>query len=137
MKNIITENQKNMIIENAIFKMLGNEKYNIIDKGDSIYFVKNNEDEYADIRYGKKHGWCWIYHELISTFSLMTSSEPTDVKEIIGRYVEDTLQIKMKHITNSFSPLKNTVEDTPQMKVKHISTIFSSTLLPLEIPYIK
>ena len=86
-----------MDIEKAIFKMLDNEKYETINEDGKIYFVKNNEDEYADIRYGKKTGRCWIYHKLISRFSSMTSSEPTDVKEIIGRYVADTLQMEVKH----------------------------------------
>jgi hypothetical protein len=97
MKYIITENQKNMIIEKVIFKMLDNQKYNIIEKGDKIYFVKNIGDKYADIRYDKYDGFCWIYYKLISTFSLMTSSEPTDVEVIIGRYVADTLQMEVKY----------------------------------------
>jgi hypothetical protein len=100
MKYIITENQKNMIIEKVIFKMLDNEKYNIINEGDSIYFVKNIGDEYADIKYDKKTGKCWIHHKLISTFSSMTSSEQIDVKEIIGRYVEDTINMKVKYTIN-------------------------------------
>jgi len=97
MKYIITENQKNMIIEKVIFKMLDNQKYNIINKGDKIYFVKNIGDKYADIRYNKETGFCWIYRDLVLLFSSMTSSEPTDVKEIIGRYVADTLQMEVKH----------------------------------------
>jgi hypothetical protein len=119
MKYIITENQKNMIIEKVIFKMLDNEKYNIIEKGNKIYFVKNIGDEYADIKYDKKTGKCWIYHKLILTFSSMTSSEQIDVKEIIGRYVEDTLQMEVKHTYWQWGIWDLYVEDTLQMEVKH------------------
>jgi len=106
MKYIITENQKNMIIEKVIFKMLDNQKYNIIEKGDKIYFVKNIGDKYADIRYDKYDGWCWIYYDLVSLFSSMTSSKPTDVKEIIGRYVEDTINMKVKHTGEVTHPFR-------------------------------
>jgi hypothetical protein len=112
MKYIITENQKNMVIEKFIFKMLDNEKYNIIEKGDKIYFVKNIGDEYADIRYNKETGLCWIYRGLVLLFSSMTSSEPTDVKEIIGRYVADTLQMEVKHTTIPNFKLVVNVKDT-------------------------
>jgi hypothetical protein len=112
MKYIITENQKNMIIEKVIFKMLDNQKYNIIEKGDKIYFVKNIGDKYADIRYDKYDGWCWIYYDLVSLFSSMASSKPTDVKEIIGRYVEDTINMKVKHTSSDMMKFTLRVEDT-------------------------
>jgi len=112
MKYIITENQKNMIIEKVIFKMLDNQKYNIIEKGDKIYFVKNIGDKYADIRYDKYDGWCWIYYDLVSLFSSMTSSKQIDVKEIIGRYVEDTLQMEVKHTSSDMMKFTLRVGDT-------------------------
>jgi hypothetical protein len=115
MKYIITENQKNRIIEKAIFKMLDNKKYNIMVIGESVFFVKNIGDEYADIRYDKYDGQCYVDYDLVSTFSSMTSSKRIGIKGIIKRYVEDTLQ----------------------MKVKNIDCFENVTILELKIPYIK
>jgi hypothetical protein len=112
MKYLITENQKDMITKKMVFKMLDNQKYNIINKGNKIYFVKNIGDKYADIRYDKKTGLCWIYYDLVSLFSSMTSSKQIDVKEIIGRYVEDTLQMEVKHTSSDMMKFTLRVGDT-------------------------
>ena len=100
MKIIITKSQKDKIIE----KYLTNQNYNQIDTGDRIYFVKNIDDKYADIRYDKSDGWCYIYYDLVSFFSSMFSIEESDSKAIIGRWVEHDLQMEVKH-TRTSNPL--------------------------------
>ena len=97
MKLIITESQKDRIIEKLIFKNLDEQNYNQIDTGDRIYFVKNIDDKYADIRYDKSDGWCLISYDLISFFSSMMGIEESDSKAIIGRWVEHTLQMEVKY----------------------------------------
>jgi len=97
MKLIITENQKDKIIEKLIFKNLDEQNYNQIDIDDSIYFVKNIGDGYADIRFDKSDGWCAISYDLISFFSRMMGIEESDSKAIIGRWVEHTLQMEVKY----------------------------------------
>jgi hypothetical protein len=101
MKLIITESQKDRIIEKVIFKYLDNRNYNQIEINDSIYFVKNIGDEYADIRFDKSDAWCGILYDLILFFSRMMGVEDYDIKSIIGRWVEHTLQMEVKHINYS------------------------------------
>ena len=97
MKLIITESQKDKIIEKVIFRYLDNQNYTQLDIGDRIYFVKNIGDKYADIRFDKSDGWCYISYELISFFSRMMGVEESDIKEVIGRWVEHTLQMEVKY----------------------------------------
>jgi len=102
MKLIITESQKDRIIEKLIFKHLDNRNYNQLDINNRIYFVKNIGDEYADIRFDKSDGWCSIHYVLISFFSRMMGIEKSDSEAIIGRWVEHTLQMKVKYTESRF-----------------------------------
>jgi hypothetical protein len=97
MKLIITESQKDRIIEKLIFKHLDNRNYNQLDINNRIYFVKNIGDEYADIFFSKSSGWCYILNDLTSFFSRMMSVERSDIKEVIKRWVEHTLQMEVKY----------------------------------------
>jgi len=97
MKLIITESQKDKIIEKIIFRYLDNRNYNQIEIDNKIYFVKNIGDEYAEIRFNKSDGWCLISYDLISFFSSMMGVEESDIKAIIGRWVEHTLQMEVKY----------------------------------------
>ena len=90
MKYIITESQ----LDNIIFKYLDNQDFIQIERNDSIYFVNSEGDEYAQIRYDKKNGWCVIYYELVDEISSFFSMEYSDSKQVIGRWVENTLQMK-------------------------------------------
>ena len=96
MKLIITESQKGRIIEKVIFEHLGKQNYNQLDINNRIYFVKNVGDEYADIRFNKSSGWCYIRYDLASFFSKLFSIEDSDSESIIGRWVEHTLQMEVK-----------------------------------------
>jgi len=82
--------------DKIIQKYLTNQNYNQIEIDDRIYFVKNIGDEYAHIRFNKIYGWCYISYELISFFSRMMGIEESDIKEVIGRWVEHTLQMEVK-----------------------------------------
>jgi hypothetical protein len=92
MKYLITKNQ----FDNIIFKYLDNQDFIQIEKGDNIYFVNSEEDEYAQIRYDKDDGWCFIYYELIYEISKFFSLQTSDSEQIIGRWVENTLQMRVK-----------------------------------------
>jgi hypothetical protein len=91
MKFLITESQ----FDKVVFKYLDNQDFIRIDKGNKIFFVNSEGDEYAQIRYDKKDGWCMIYYELVSEISRFFSMEESDSKEVIGRWVENTLQMKV------------------------------------------
>jgi hypothetical protein len=106
MKLIITESQKDRVVEKLIFKYLDNQNYNQIEINNRIYFVKNIGDEYADIRFDKSDGWCYISYDLVSFFSMMMGIELSDVEEVIGRWVEHTLQMEVKYTNPEFRKLK-------------------------------
>ena len=101
MKLIITESQKDKIIEKVIFRYLDNQNYNQLEIKYRIYFVKNIGDELADISFDKSDGWCYIDYHLISFFSRMMSIEMFDIEEVIGRWIEHTLQMKVKYTKES------------------------------------
>ena len=61
MKYLITESQ----FDKVIFKYLDNQDFIRIDKGERIYFVNSEGNEYAQIRFDKKNGFCYIYYKLI------------------------------------------------------------------------
>jgi hypothetical protein len=91
MKYLITESQ----FDKVIFKYLDNQDFIRIDMNDSIYFVNSEEDEYARIRYDKDDNWCGIYYELIDEISAFFSMKESDSKKVIGKWVENTLQMKV------------------------------------------
>ena len=137
MKLIITENQKDKIIEKLIFKHLDNQNYNQIDINDNIYFVKNIGDLYADIRFDKSDGWCYISYELISFFSSMMGIELSDIEEVIGRWVEHVLQMEVKYTPKKGIKYLSSVEHTLQMRVKYTMSIPLPHTPLLNIPYNK
>ena len=94
MKYKITDSK----LESVIFLYLDNQDFIPIEKGDKIYFVNSEGDKYAQIRYDKSDGWCYIYYELINEISSFFSLEKTDSKEVIGRWVENTLQMRVTNI---------------------------------------
>ena len=98
MKYIITEGQ----FDKVIFKYLDNQDFIQIDTNDSIYFVNSEGDEYAQIRYDKKADWCGIYNKLLEEISSFFSLGKSDSEKVISRWVENTLQMKVK---NTFAPL--------------------------------
>ena len=98
MKLIITESQKDRVVEKLIFKYLDNRNYNQLDINNRIYFVKNIGDQYADIIFNKSDGWCGVSYELISFFSRMMGIERSDSRDVIRRWVEHTLQMEVKDI---------------------------------------
>ena len=119
MKIIITENQKDKIIETLIFKNLDEQNYNQLDINNRIYFVKNIDDQYADIRFDKSDGGCYISYDLVSFFSRMMGVEESDSRAIIGRWVEHALQMRVKHTYDLPLLWPLLVEHTLQMEVKH------------------
>ena len=97
MKYLITESQ----FDKVVFKYLDNQDFIRIDKGDKIFFVNSEGDEYAQIRFDKKYGWCVIYYELVNEISAFFSMEESDSESVIGRWVENTLQMKVKNTLRS------------------------------------
>ena len=113
MKYLITESQ----FDKIIYKYLDNQDFIQIEKNDKVYFVNSEEDRYAQIRYDKDDGWCGIYYELVNEISAFFSMEESDSKEVIGRWVENTLQMKVTDTEFHARVNVQLVENTLQMKV--------------------
>jgi hypothetical protein len=91
MKYLITESQ----FDKVIFKYLNNQDFIQIEKGSNIYFVNSENDQYAQIRYDKEKGWCYINYKLVNEISSFFSLQRSDSEKVIGRWVENTLQMKV------------------------------------------
>jgi hypothetical protein len=130
MKYLITESQ----FDNIVFKYLDNQDFIQIEKNNIIYFVNSDGDEYAQIRFDKDDGLCLINNELIKEISSFFSLKYSDSEKVIGRWVENTLQMKVTntHMSNWRMPLL--VENTLQMKVTNTSRLLYRRIYLLRIP---
>ena len=91
MKYLITESQ----LDKVIFKYLDNQDFIQIEKNNRIYFINSEGDEYAQIRYNEDSEVCFINIDLVKEISSFFSLELSVSKEVIGRWVENTLQMKV------------------------------------------
>ena len=91
MKYLITESQ----FDKVVFKYLDNQDFIQIDFDEKIYFVNSVNDVYAQIKYDKNDNWCYVYYKLIEEISTFFSMSHYDSELVIGRWVENTLQMKV------------------------------------------
>ena len=94
MKYLITESQ----INNLVFKYLENQDFVSFKTNKDIYFMNTNEDEYGKIRFDKKDSECYISKKLVDEVSEFFSMDNSDSKELIGRWFENTIKMKVKDI---------------------------------------
>jgi hypothetical protein len=94
MKYLITESQ----VDKLIFKYLDNQDFIRIENNDKILFVNSEMDKHVQISYDENNGSCGIYYRLINEISDFFSIEKSDSKEVIGRWVENTLQRRITNI---------------------------------------
>ena len=97
-------------INKIIFKYLDIQNFIVTENTNKIYFVNSEEDKYAQIKFDKTDGWCYIYYELIDEISTFFSTQKSDSKEIIGRWVESTLQMRVTNTISYPSFLRNTLK---------------------------
>ena len=98
MKYLITESQ----FDKVIFRYLNNQDFIQIKKNNFIYFVNSEGDEYAQIRYNEDSEVCFINIDLVKEISSFFSLELSDSKEVIGMWVENTIQMRVTHTPRSF-----------------------------------
>ena len=108
MKYLITEAKLNQVI----FKYLDNQDFIKIEKKDRIYFLNSEGDEYAQIRYNKSDGQCYIYWKLVGEISSFFSMEESYSKQVIGKWVEDTLQMRVNRTFKGHHQLELSVKNT-------------------------
>ena len=97
MKYLITESQ----IDKVIFKYLDKQDFIQFNKDDGVYFVNSEDDKYAQIRL-KNDGVCFIYTKLVEEISSFFSLGHDDTREIISKWVENTLQTEITHTMGKF-----------------------------------
>ena len=90
MKYLITESQ----LDKAIFRYLNNQDFIQIKKRNYIFFVNSEGDKYGQIRYDEDE-WCYISIDLIEEISSFFSLGLSGSEQVIGRWVENTLQMKV------------------------------------------
>jgi hypothetical protein len=95
MKYLITESQ----LEKVIFRYLDNQDFIQIKIGLLVYFVNSEDDEYAQIKNG--NFGCVISPELIKNISSLFSLDKSDSESAIGRWVGNTLQMKVTNTTKA------------------------------------
>ena len=88
----------------VLFSYLDSQDFIQIKKNNRIYFVNSENDQYAQIKFDKDDGWCFINFDLIKEISSFFSLQRSDSKEVIGRWVENTLQMK---VTNTWTHVFN------------------------------
>ena len=98
MKFIITESKLNDIV----FRYLDNQDFIQIDKDNRIYFTNSEGDEFSQIRYDISDGWCFIHIDLINEISSFFSLGETVSSKVIGKWVENTLQMKVTTTNGCF-----------------------------------
>ena len=91
MKYLITESQ----LDKVIFKYLNNQDFIVTGNDTSLFFINSESDEYAQIRYDEDSEVCFINIDLVKEISSFFSLEHSDSKEVIGMWVENTLQMKV------------------------------------------
>ena len=104
-------------LDNIVFKYLDNQDFIITGNDTNLFFVKLDSDKYAQIRFDKKDGWCFIKYSLIDEISSFFSLEKSDSEKIIGRWVENTLQTKVTNTDMHIYCYTSRVENTLQTKV--------------------
>jgi len=85
-------------LEKIIFKFLDEKNFIIKETPDNYYFLGNKDDEYSQIRIIKNDMVCYVYYELSEEIELFFSITYSDSKDVLTRYVENTLNIKVSYI---------------------------------------
>ena len=96
--------------ERVLFSYLDSQDFIVTGNDTSLFFVNSENDEYAQIRYDEDDGWCYINFNLIKEISSFFSLQRSDSERIIGRWVENTLQMKVTNTQHHshlvYSPLR-------------------------------
>ena len=104
-------------INKIIFKYLDNQNFVVTESTNKIYFVNSEEDKYAQIKYDKDDGWCYIYWRLVEEISTFFSMDESNSQEVIGKWVENILQMGVTNTSNNPNEYGAIVEYTLQMRV--------------------
>ena len=86
-------------IEEQIFRYLDKQEFVQIVKFGTIHFANNYRDDDSLINYEMLYGLCYINLNLIYDISFSLSLKKSDfqqvIEQVIGKWVENTLQMKV------------------------------------------
>ena len=91
MKYIIPESR----LHQVIFKYLDMQNFNMVKKGDYIYFTENVGDKYGFLKYYSYNRSLFIFSVFADKISNMFSLPEEDTERIISSWVEKTFGVKV------------------------------------------
>ena len=104
-------------ISGVIFKYLDNKNFVFKETAENYYLLDNENDIYCQVRLRKTDMVCFIEYKLIRQVERFFCTDYHIVENIIGEYVENTMNIKLSKIewNGMFSNIE--VENTMNIKV--------------------
>ena len=104
-------------ISGVIFKYLDNKNFVFKETAENYYLLDNENDMYCQVRLRKKDMVCFIEYKLIRQVERFFCVNYHIVENIIGEYVENTMNTKLSKIewNGMFSNVE--VENTMNIKV--------------------
>jgi hypothetical protein len=94
MKFEINENK----LEKVIFKYLDSKNFIIRETPFDYYFLENEGDKFLQIRIRKSDMLCFLFYNLTQDIKSFFSIEYPMVEDVLTRYVEETLNIKVSDV---------------------------------------
>ena len=107
----------NSKLEQVIFKYLDNKNFVFKETAENYYLLDNENDIYCQVRLRKTDMVCFIEYKLIRQVERFFCTDYHIVENIIGEYVENTMNTKLSKIewNGMFSNVE--VENTMNIKV--------------------
>ena len=102
MKIKISENK----LDSIIFQFLDNKNYIIEEILDNYYFLENYDDKFAKIKIAKDDGICYVNVKLLSELGSFFGVGFEYGGEVIGKYVENSLNIKVTEVKSAWLRLR-------------------------------
>ena len=104
-------------ISGVIFKYLDNKNFVFKETAENYYLLDNENDIYCQVRLRKTDMVCFIEYKLIRQVERFFCTDYHIVENIIGEYVENTMNTKLSKIewNGMFSNVE--VENTMNIKV--------------------
>ena len=121
-------------ISGVIFKYLDNKNFVFKETAENYYLLDNENDIYCQVRLRKTDMVCFIEYKLIRQVERFFCTDYHIVENIIGEYVENTMNIKVSNTRNTRLLKPILVENTMNIKVSNtLSSVYENTI-PVETP---
>ena len=119
-------------ISGVIFKYLDNKNFVFKETAENYYLLDNENDMYCQVRLRKKDMVCFIEYKLIRQVERFFCVNYHIVENIIGEYVENTMNIKVFNTRLQIADYSLKVENTMNIKVSNtLSSVYENTI-PVE-----